>query len=102
MPFNRAIPESKPRPAKPVGALGALAQAEKMLDVAILLPLAAFVGWAVGAWLDRHLHQSWIGVGGSLFGGVSALVYVARMAIRSMSGAENGKKSGKGSSNNKP
>jgi hypothetical protein len=101
MPFNRAIPESKPR-ARPVGALSALVEAEKMFQIAILLPLAAFVGWWVGAWLDSHLHQSWIGIAGALFGGVSGLVYVARMAIHSMSVSRKGTKSGKGSSNNKP
>jgi F0F1-type ATP synthase assembly protein I len=80
MPFNRPIPDSKPR-SKPVSVLASLMEAEKMLQIAFLLPAAAFVGWLAGAWADSLLHQSWIGLVGIIFGGVSGLVCVIRMAI---------------------
>jgi F0F1-type ATP synthase assembly protein I len=80
MPFNRPIPDSKPR-TKPVSALASLMEAEKMMQIAFLLPAAAFVGWLAGAWADSFLHQSWIGLAGIIFGGVSGLVCVVRMAI---------------------
>jgi hypothetical protein len=87
-------------------------EAEKMLQIAFLLPAAAFVGWLAGAWADSLLHQSWIGLAGIVFGGVSGLVCVARMAIaaggKTAGGTKNkiseGEKTGtgKGSSETNP
>jgi hypothetical protein len=107
MPFNRPIPESKPR-TKPASALASLVEAEKMMQIAILLPAAAFIGWLAGAWLDSRLHQSWIGLAGIIFGGVSGLVYVIRLAmaagVKTADAAGEGNKSGtgKGSSGVEP
>jgi len=83
MAFNRPIPESH-RPeagqrSKLSSGLASLAEAEKMVQISILLPSSAFVGWLMGAGLDKLLHQTWISMVGILFGGVSGLVYVVRM-----------------------
>ena len=80
MPFNRPIPESR-QPKKPSGAFDAWVQAEKLMQIAILLPSAAFVGWLIGAWLDSKLHQEWIAIFGVVFGSISGLVVVVRMAM---------------------
>ena len=92
MPFNRPIPEQK-QPRRYPSALATLMEAEKMMQIAILLPSAAFIGWLIGAWADSRLHQSWIAVAGILFGGVSGLVYVIRLALAAGARAEaqNGK-----------
>jgi F0F1-type ATP synthase assembly protein I len=82
MPFNRPIPNHQPR-SKSSSGMSTLVQAEKLMQIAILLPSAAFIGWLAGAWLDSHLHQSWIGLVGILFGGISGLVYVVRLAMAS-------------------
>ena len=80
----------------------AVVQAEKLLQVALMLPCAAVVGWLIGAWADKHFHQSWISVVGIVFGAISGLVYVICMALnaerdtRVETDAENG--TGKGSS----
>jgi len=50
-----------------------------MIQVSVLLPSSAFVGWLFGALLDRLLHQTWISLVGILFGGISGIVYVVRM-----------------------
>ena len=105
MPFNRPIPEATPR-TKPASALASLVEAEKMMQIAILLPAAAFIGWLIGAWLDRWLHQTWIAIFGIVFGGISGLVGVVRMALaaernsRPGSNIQNG--TGKGSPDLKP
>jgi F0F1-type ATP synthase assembly protein I len=107
MPFNRPIPHPKPQDKAP-SALASLVEAEKMMQIAVLLPSAAFIGWLIGAWLDHHLHQSWIALAGILFGGVSGLVYVIRLVLTT--GARTGKQSdsaldagnGKGSPGPKP
>ncbi|MGA2537545.1 MAG: AtpZ/AtpI family protein [Terracidiphilus sp.] len=82
MPFNRPIPESKPS-AKNSGGIQTLVQAEKLTQIAVLLPSAAFIGWLAGAWLDGKLHQTWISLAGIVFGGISGLVYVVRLVIAS-------------------
>ena len=80
MPFNRPIPDNKPR-SRYFSGLASLVEAEKMMQIAILLPASAFVGWLLGAWLDKALHQSWISLAGILLGGISGLVYVVRLVI---------------------
>jgi F0F1-type ATP synthase assembly protein I len=82
MPFNRPIPKSQQR-TKFTSGLASLAEAEKMMQVAVLLPSSAFVGWLIGAGLDKLFHQTWITLVGILFGGISGIVYVVRMVVTS-------------------
>jgi hypothetical protein len=82
MPFNAPIPDPTPRPKRSSG-LSTLVEAEKMMQIAVLLPVSAFVGWALGAWLDKTLHQTWIALAGIIFGGFSGLLYVIRLVITS-------------------
>lgn len=56
-------------------------QAEKMLQIAFVLPCALVIGWLLGAWADKWLHQSWMTIGGVILGCVSGLVFVVRMAL---------------------
>jgi F0F1-type ATP synthase assembly protein I len=88
MPFNRPIPDPAPRRKNSAG-LDTLVQAEKLMQIAILLPSAAFIGWLLGAWADKAFHQSWIAVAGIVFGGISGIVYVVRLVITTK--PENGK-----------
>src|SRR5260370_40800728 len=82
MPFNNPIPDDRP-PRKNSGGLATLVEAEKMMQIAVLLPSSAFVGWLIGAWLDKTLHQSWISLTGIIFGGFAGLLYVVRLGIES-------------------
>jgi F0F1-type ATP synthase assembly protein I len=85
MAFNRPISNRRPEPKSSSG-LATLVEAEKLMQIAILLPSSAFIGWLLGAWLDSRFHQSWLGIAGIVVGGVSGLVYVIRLAIASMNG----------------
>jgi ATP synthase protein I len=89
MPYHSPIPDSQPR-SKVSSLVDAIVQAEKMIQVAFVLPCAAFIGWLGGAWLDRRLHQSWIALAGIVFGGVSGLVYVVRLALATDKQISNG------------
>ena len=80
MPFHRPIPEAKP-PRKLSGGVGAWIEAEKLMQIATLLPSAAFIGWLLGSLADKWLHQKWIALAGIVFGGISGLVYVVRLAM---------------------
>ncbi len=98
MAFNNPIPDRNRPPAPPrktSSGIETLVQAEKLMQIAILLPSAAFIGWLLGAWADKAFHQSWLGIAGIVFGGISGLVYVIRLVISS-GGPGNGS-AGKGS-----
>jgi ATP synthase protein I len=86
MPFNNPIPDNRrpdQRPKRDSGGLATLVQAEKLMQIAILLPSAAFIGWLGGTWLDKQLHQEWISLAGMTFGGIAGLVYVVRLVLTS-------------------
>ena len=87
MPFIRPNPKAKPNKVYPSG-MKTLVEAEKMMQIAILLPCAAFIGWLLGFWLGSVLHQAWMPTAGIIFGGVSGLVYVVRLAITAGAKAE--------------
>ncbi len=91
MPFNNPIPEDKGKP-RDSGGLATLIQAEKLFQIALLLPCAAFVGWLLGAWADKALHTQWISIVGIVVGGISGLVYVIRLVITT--GTDDGKPGG--------
>jgi len=67
----------------------AIVQAEKLLQIALMLPCAAVIGWLIGVWADKHFHQSWIAITGIVFGAVSGLVFVIRMALTAERGTRN-------------
>jgi ATP synthase protein I len=89
MPFNRPIPKSK-GDGKSSSGIETLVQAEKLMQIALLLPSAAVIGWLVGSWADNKLHQSWLGLAGTAFGGISGLVYVVRMVLTTGTGPASG------------
>ena len=95
MPYNRPIPDPEPR-RKISSGIDTLVQAEKLMQIAILLPSAAFVGWLLGAWADRAWHLSWLGLAGMVFGGISGLVYVVRLVMATKPSDGNGDADGAG------
>jgi ATP synthase protein I len=96
MPYNRPIPNSGSR-QKSSSGIETLVQAEKLMQIALLLPSAAFIGWLMGAWADSKLHTSWLGLAGIIFGGVSGLVYVVRMVLSTGTGTDSDGGDGTGS-----
>jgi F0F1-type ATP synthase assembly protein I len=80
MPDNNPMLERKSR-GKAAGGIESLVQAEKLLQIAFILPSAMVVGWLAGAWADMKLHQSWMTIAGLIFGCTAGLVYVVRLAM---------------------
>ena len=76
------------------------------MQIAILLPSSAFIGWLAGAGLDSRLQQGWIGIAGIVVGGISGLVYVVRLVMASGGGSGDetgaGSKSGNGTGKGNP
>jgi ATP synthase protein I len=77
MAFQPPNPDDK----RDTGGLQTLVQAEKLLQIAITIPAAVFIGWLIGAGLDRWLHQHWIYIAGIIFGSIAGLVSGVRMAL---------------------
>ncbi|MGO9435299.1 MAG: AtpZ/AtpI family protein [Terracidiphilus sp.] len=80
MPFQNPAPENKTQ-GKTAGGFQSLVQAEKLMQIAFVLPSAMIIGWLAGAWADAKLHQSWIMIVGVIFGCISGLYYVIRLAM---------------------
>ena len=64
------------------GALGELVKAESMIQLAIALPAGCVIGWLIGAWLDRHFHQNWMGIVGILLEAVAGFLQIFVTASR--------------------
>ena len=105
MPFHRPIPESKPT-EKSMGALRGYVEAEKLLNIAAVMPAAVAICGGAGWWVGNRLHQHWIFIVGIIFGCVAGLFYVIQQAIaaekvsRKEDSTQNG--TGKGSSGQEP
>jgi uncharacterized membrane protein YfcA len=80
MPFHRDLPESKP-PEKSSGALRGYVEAEKLMNLAFVLPAAVAICGGAGWWVGNRLHQHWIFIVGIVFGCISGLFYVIQQAI---------------------
>ena len=81
MAFNPPIPDSGGNPRKPTPGLHSLAQAERLTQIAFVLPCAAVIGWGAGWWLDSRLHTHWIQIFGLILGIVAGMVSAIRMAL---------------------
>ncbi|WP_239461284.1 AtpZ/AtpI family protein [Occallatibacter savannae] len=96
MPFNRPLPDSGSNSKRSSG-VDAIVKAETGIQIALILPSSVVICWLIGAWADKHFHQSWISIAGVVFGAVSGLVYIIQYVIRADREDRNGTGSGKGS-----
>jgi ATP synthase protein I len=62
-------------------ALGSLVQVEKLIQLALMLPVATVIGWLIGVGLDRWLHQHWIYIVGLLLGAAAGFVQIFRVVL---------------------
>jgi ATP synthase protein I len=81
MPFHRPLPNSDAR-SKGSSGIDAIVKAETGIQIALILPSSVVICWLIGAWADKHYHQSWIAIVGVIFGAVSGLVYIIQYVIR--------------------
>ena len=75
-------PTERKQPHKHGGVLGSLVEAEKLMQIAFLIPSATVIGWLIGVGLDHALHQKWIYVAGLLFGAVAGFVQMFRVVLQ--------------------
>ena len=79
MPFNSPHPDQK----RSGGGLQSLVKAEKLIQIALVMPAAVFIGWIAGVALDKWLHQTWIYILGLVLGCIAGLVEAVRQAVSS-------------------
>ncbi|MGD0830704.1 MAG: AtpZ/AtpI family protein [Terracidiphilus sp.] len=95
MPFHRAIPPNK-TDDKGGSGFKSYVEAEKLMQIAFVLPSAVAVGGALGYGAEQLLHQKWMLVAGIIFGCISGLYYVIQTAFaaekisRKQDAAQNG------------
>lgn len=68
--------------------------ADRMIEMALTLPAAVFVGWLIGVGMDQWLHQHWMYIGGIFLGIGAGFMQIFRL-LRELEG-EIGKKNWKG------
>ena len=77
MPYLPTDPDRKPEGS----ALKSLVQAERLVQIALVLPMAVLIGWFLGSFLDRWLHQTWIYIVGIIIGMIAGMLEAVRMAM---------------------
>ena len=93
MPFNRPLPDSRSNPKRSSG-VDAIVKAETGIQIALILPSSVVICWLIGAWADKHFHQSWISIAGVVFGAISGLVYIIQYVMRADREDRNGNSAG--------
>ncbi len=68
-----------PSSGKPDGAVQALVKAEKLTQIAFVLPIAVAAGWLAGVLADRLFHQHWIYIVGLVLGTIAGFAGLFRM-----------------------
>ena len=81
MPYQNPPKDTgKPSP-RGSEALRGLAQAESLMQIALILPCALVIGWGAGWWVDHRFHSHWATLTGLILGLISGMVSVVRMAL---------------------
>jgi len=74
-------PNQKPATGRPSGVVDTIVRAERMMQIAFILPAAVLVGWLAGAGLDKWLHQHWIYLAGIILGCVAGFIEIFRLVL---------------------
>jgi ATP synthase protein I len=81
------MPSDQPDPLPPAKSsskdspLQSLVRVESLIQLALLLPAAVMIGWAIGLALDHWLHQHWINILGLIAGAVAGFVQIFRVVL---------------------
>jgi len=56
-------------------------QVSRFIELGVMLPAATFVGWLIGAALDKWLHTTWLYLVGLILGIVAGFVQLVRTVL---------------------
>lgn len=68
--------EQKPQPSEKKSWV----EAEKLVQLGVMLPLALIVGYFLGSFLDDKFHTTWMKVVGLFLGIIAGFVQLVRVA----------------------
>jgi ATP synthase protein I len=83
VPFNTPSPDPESK-RKSSSGLNSLVQAERLMQIAFVLPCAMLLGWAAGWAVDHYFHLHWAVAVGLVLGIVAGMVSAIRMAMDAM------------------
>ncbi|MFZ0271499.1 MAG: AtpZ/AtpI family protein [Acidobacteriaceae bacterium] len=66
---------------RPTKVVSSVVRAERLTQIAFILPAAVLVGWLIGAGLDKWLHQHWIYIVGIILGCVAGFIQIFRLVL---------------------
>ena len=75
------MPTPNPDTRKAPGGLNTLVKAEKLVQIALVLPISLLIGWGGGVLLDKWLHQHWIYIVGIILGCVAGFIQIFRLVL---------------------
>jgi ATP synthase protein I len=79
---SRNKPQDKPQDGLSRSSFtSSLVQAERLLQIAFILPCAMLIGWGAGWWLDHHFHMHWATLVGLIVGIAAGMLSAIRMAL---------------------
>ena len=58
-----------------------LVKVETLIQLALFLPAAVVVGWAIGLALDHWLNQHWINIAGVIVGAAAGFLQIFRVVL---------------------
>jgi F0F1-type ATP synthase assembly protein I len=96
MPYNTPPRDSgaDKKPSRQSAGVASLVQAERLMQIAFVLPCAMLIGWGAGWWLDSKLHTEWLGMAGLILGIAAGMVSAVRMALQAGKSPKSAGKSG--------
>lgn len=74
-------PNPNPKGKKRSAALDGIVKAERLTQIAFVLPAAVLIGWGAGALLDKWLHTQWIYIVGVVLGAIAGMTEAVRQAL---------------------
>ncbi len=59
-----------------------LLQVSRFIELGIVLPACTFIGWLIGAGLDKWLHTTWLYLPGLILGIIAGFVQLVRTVLK--------------------
>lgn len=72
---------NNPKASKRSETMSTIVKAERLTQIAFVLPAAVLIGWGVGLLMDKWLHQHWIYIAGLVLGAVAGMFEAVRQAL---------------------
>lgn len=82
MPASKPNPNAPPHAPRRTETMQTILKAERLTQIAFVLPAAVLIGWGIGALLDKWLHQDWIYIAGVILGAIAGMIEAIRQAFR--------------------